>query len=215
MLPLTSNCADRLCTNWPMLEQRIIVVGSSTGGTDALRVFLTAMPKHSPPILIAQHMPETFVPSFAARLDTLCQVRVKVAEQDEVIDRGTVYISPGTAHLEIAKHGAGFRVSLNTAPPVNFHRPSVEVLFRSAARVLAKRALGVMLTGMGKDGAVGMLEMKRAGAINLAQDEASCVVFGMPRAAIELGAVDEVLPLDRIAARALNLSGEQQAGHGM
>lgn len=187
---------------------RIIVVGSSTGGTDALRVFLSQMPEDAPPILIAQHMPESFVPSFAARLDGLCELRVKLAEQDEDIVAGTVYIAPGHAHLEIAKHGAGYRALLDSAPPVNFHRPSVEMLFRSAARVLGARAVGVMLTGMGKDGAAAMLEMKQAGAINLAQNEESCVVFGMPRAAIELGAVDEVLPLERIAERAIMRSRE-------
>lgn len=187
---------------------RIIVVGSSTGGTEALRVFLSQMPSDAPPILIAQHMPESFVPSFAARLDSLCPLQVKLAEQGEDIRRGTVYISPGNAHLEIARHGAGYCTVLSDDPPVNFHRPSVEKLFRSAAQVLKAHAVGVMLTGMGKDGAVAMLEMKQAGAINLAQDEKSCVVFGMPRAAIELGAVDEVLPLDRIAERAILRSRE-------
>lgn len=156
-----------------------------------------------PPILITQHMPESFVPSFATRLDGLCGLRVKVAEHDEEIVTGTAYISPGGAHLQIAKRGAGYRVPLNHAPPVNFHRPSVEILFISAAKVLGAKAVGVMLTGMGKDGAAAMLEMKQADAINLAQAENSCVVFGMPRAAIELGAVDEVLPLERIAERAI------------
>jgi two-component system chemotaxis response regulator CheB len=191
-----------------MPERRIIVVGSSTGGTDALRVFLSQMPADAPPILIAQHMPESFVPSFAERLDGLCRLRVKLAEQGEDVRGGTVYLSPGSAHLQIARQGTGYRIRLDDGPPVNFHRPSVEMLFRSAARELGAHALGVMLTGMGKDGAAAMLEMKRAGAINLAQDEASCVVFGMPRAAIELGAVDEVLPLDRIAGRAILRSRE-------
>ncbi len=191
-----------------MPEGRIIVVGSSTGGTEALREFLTRMPVNSPPILIAQHMPVSFVPSFAARLDGLCTLRVKLAEQGEDLASGTAYLSPGHAHLEIEKYGAGYRAVLNSGPPVNFHRPSVEVLFRSAAKVLGARAVGVMLTGMGKDGAVAMLEMKQAGAINLAQNEESCVVFGMPRAAIELGAVDEVLPLNRIAERAIIRSRE-------
>lgn len=191
-----------------MLEGRLIVVGSSTGGTEALRVFLSRMPVDAPPILITQHMPESFVPSFAARLDGLCALRVKVAEQGEEIAGGTAYISPGSAHLQIARHGIGYRAVLNDDPPVNFHRPSVEVLFKSAAKVLGARAVGVMLTGMGKDGASAMLEMKQAGAINLAQDEKSCVVFGMPRAAIELGAVDEVLSLEKIAERAIIRSRE-------
>jgi two-component system chemotaxis response regulator CheB len=191
-----------------MFDRRLIVVGSSTGGTEALRVFLSQMPVDAPPILITQHMPESFVPSFAARLDGMCKLRVKVAEQDEEIIGGTAYISPGSAHLEVAKHGTGYRAVLNYAPPVNFHRPSVEILFRSAAKVLGAKAVGVMLTGMGKDGAAAMLEMKQAGAINLAQDEESCVVFGMPRAAIELGAVDEVLPLEKIAERTIFRSRE-------
>jgi two-component system chemotaxis response regulator CheB len=168
-----------------------------------LRVFLSQMPADAPPILIAQHMPESFVPSFAERLDGLCALRVKLGEQGEDVRGGTVYLSPGNVHLQIARHGTGYCVQLNDDPPVNFHRPAVEMLFRPAARVLGERAVGVMLTGMGKDGAAAMLEMKQAGAINLAQDENSCVVFGMPRAAIELGAVEEVLPLDRIAERAI------------
>ena len=179
----------------------VIVVGASTGGTEALRVFLEMMPKESPPILIAQHMPELFVPSFAARLDSLCALRVKMAEQHEAVTPGHAYLSPGHAHLLVERNGTGFHAALSDAPPVNFHRPSVEVLFKSAARELGPRAIGVMLTGMGKDGAAAMLEMKQAGAYNLAQDEASCVVFGMPRAAIELGAVDEIVPLDRMAQR--------------
>ncbi len=187
---------------------RIIVVGSSTGGTEALRVFLSQMPLNAPPILIAQHMPESFVPAFAARLDGLCALRVKLAEQGEEIRSGTAYISPGNVHMEIAKHSPGYCTVLKDDPPLNFHRPSVEKLFSSAAKILGAQALGVMLTGMGKDGAAAMLEMKQAGAINLAQDEASCVVFGMPRAVIELGAVDEVLPLDRIAERAILRSRE-------
>lgn len=182
-------------------HSRIIVVGSSTGGTEALRVFLGMMPPDSPPILIAQHMPAMFVPSFADRLDSACALRVKVGESQEEILNGHVYLSPGHSHIEIISHGAGCRINLSDAPPVNRHRPSVEVLFKSAATVLGAQAIGVMLTGMGKDGALAMLEMKRAGAYNFAQDEQSSVVFGMPRAAIELGAVDEVVPLDRLAAR--------------
>lgn len=184
---------------------RIIVVGSSTGGTEALRVFLSMMPIDAPPILIAQHMPEMFVPSFASRLDGVCKMQVKMAEQHEVIAQGHVYLSPGHSHLLIEQHGAVYRAALSDAPAVNRHRPSVEVLFNSAAKVLGPRAIGIMLTGMGKDGASAMLEMKQAGAYNLAQDEASSVVFGMPRAAIELGAVDEVVPLEKMAERVLRL----------
>ncbi|TNC98384.1 MAG: CheB methylesterase [Gallionellaceae bacterium] len=184
---------------------RIIVVGSSTGGTEALRVFLAMMPKDSPPILIAQHMPEMFVPSFAARLDGACEMRVKMAEQHEIISPGNVYLAPGHSHLSIERHGAGYRVSLSDAPPVNRHRPSIEVLFKSAAKVSGPNTIGVMLTGMGRDGAAAMLEMRQAGAYNLAQDEASSVVFGMPRAAIESGAVHEVVALERMAERVLGL----------
>ncbi|MFA7398936.1 MAG: CheB methylesterase domain-containing protein [Sideroxydans sp.] len=180
-------------------SSRIIVVGSSTGGTEALRVFLAMMPKDSPPILIAQHMPEMFVPSFVARLNGVCEMKVKVAEHDEAILNNHVYLSPGPSHIALSRHAAGYRIALSDAPPVNRHCPSVEVLFKSAAKVLGENAIGIMLTGMGKDGAAAMLEMKQAGAYNLAQDETSCVVFGMPRAAIELGAVDEVVALEKMA----------------
>jgi two-component system chemotaxis response regulator CheB len=186
---------------------RIIVVGSSTGGTEAIKVFLADMPKGSPAILITQHMPESFTKSFVARLDSLCQMRVKAAEHHEKIQSGTVYIAPGHSHLSLERiPGSTFQTVLSQDPPVNRHRPSVEVLFKSAAKVLGGSAVGVMLTGMGKDGAAAMLEMHRAGAYNLAQDEASCVVFGMPREAIALGAVDEVVPLDKMAERVLSIS---------
>ncbi|HXU93122.1 MAG TPA: chemotaxis protein CheB [Gallionella sp.] len=187
----------------PGRGRHIIVVGSSTGGTEALKVFLTSMPEQAPPILIAQHMPESFTHSFAARLDGLCQMRVKEAEHREVIQPGHIYLAPGHSHLLLERCGAGYCTALSKDPPVNRHRPSVEVLFRSAAKLLGSHAVGVMLTGMGKDGAAAMLEMHRAGAYNFAQDEASCVVFGMPREAITLGAVDEVVPLEKMAERVL------------
>lgn len=183
--------------------QHVIVVGASTGGTEALRVFLMALPPQAPPVLIVQHMPEMFVPSFVARLDGLCAVHVRQAEHHAEIQSGHAYVSPGHSHLLVARISGRLVTALSDAPPVNRHRPSVEVLFHSAAKVLQTRAVGVMLTGMGRDGAAAMLEMKRAGAYNLAQDEASSVVFGMPRAAIELGAVDEVASLERMAARVL------------
>lgn len=189
-----------------MRGQHIIVVGSSTGGTEAIKVFLSGMPKQSPAILIAQHMPESFTKSFVERLGGLCQMNVKEAEQHEKIQAGNVYLAPGHSHLLLERvPGSGFRTVLNQEPPVNRHRPSVEVLFRAAAKVLGGNAIGVMLTGMGKDGAAAMLEMHRAGAYNLAQDEASCVVFGMPREAIAIGAVDEVVPLEKIAERVLSV----------
>jgi two-component system chemotaxis response regulator CheB len=185
--------------------QRIIVVGASTGGTEAIKIFLSGIPKGSPPILITQHMPESFTKSFVARLDSLCQMKVKEAMHNEKIQSGTVYIAPGHSHLLLERiPGSTFQTVLMQGPPVNRHRPSVEVLFKSAAKVLGGNAVGVMLTGMGKDGAAAMLEMHRAGAYNLAQDEATCVVFGMPREAIAIGAVDEVVPLDKMAERVLS-----------
>lgn len=184
-------------------SQRIIVVGSSTGGAEALKVFLSGMPGDAPSILIAQHMPELFTQSFAQRLDGLCKMRVKQAEHHEIIRAGNVYLAPGHSHLLLERSGAGYQTVLSKEPPINRHRPSVEALFRSAARYAGTNAVGVMLTGMGKDGAAAMLEMHNAGAYNFAQDEASCVVFGMPRAAIEMGAVDEVVPLEKMASRVL------------
>jgi two-component system chemotaxis response regulator CheB len=186
--------------------QRIIVVGSSTGGTEAIKVFLSGMPKHSPAILIAQHMPESFTKSFVERLGGLCEMRVKEAAHHETIRAGNVYLAPGHSHLLLERvPGSGFRMVLSQEPPVNRHRPSVEVLFRATAKVLGGNAVGVMLTGMGKDGAAAMLEMHKAGAYNFAQDEASCVVFGMPREAIAIGAVDEVVPLEKMAERVLSV----------
>ena len=186
-----------------MMGEKIIVVGSSTGGTEALKEFLSRMPEHGPAILIAQHMPELFTKSFAERLDHLCAMHVSEAQHHEDIVAGRVYLAPGHSHLLLEKSGGKYYTVLSQEPPVNRHRPSVEVLFRSAAKNLGADAIGVMLTGMGKDGALAMLEMKKAGAYNLAQDEASCVVFGMPREAIAVGAVDEVVPLLRMAERVL------------
>ncbi|MGA8864778.1 MAG: CheB methylesterase domain-containing protein [Gallionella sp.] len=189
----------------PVLRQRYIVVGSSTGGTDAIKVFLSGLPANAPPILITQHMPESFTKSFVERLNGLCSMRVKVAEHQENILAGNAYVAPGHSHMLVEQvPGAAYRILLNRDPPVNRHRPSVEVLFQSAARVLGGNAVGVMLTGMGKDGAAAMLEMHQAGAYNFAQNEASCVVFGMPREAIALGAVDEVVSLDNMAERVLS-----------
>ena len=183
--------------------EKIIVVGSSTGGTEALKVFLSGLPERSPAVLVTQHMPELFTKSFAERLDRLCAMRVAEALHHEAIVAGRIYLAPGHSHLLLERSGGKYRIVLSQDPPVNRHRPSVEVLFRSAARHLGADALGVMLTGMGKDGAAAMLEMKQAGAYNFAQDEATCVVFGMPREAIALGAVDEVVPLPRMTERVL------------
>lgn len=184
--------------------EKIIVVGSSTGGTEAIKEFLIRMPPDAPGILIAQHMPEAFTKSFANRLDSLCKIKVVESEGNERILPGHAYIAPGHSHLLLKRSGANYMTELSQAAPVNHHRPSVEVLFRSAAQYAGKNVIGVMLTGMGKDGAIGMLEMRQAGAYNLAQDEASCVVFGMPREAIAVGAVDEVAPIQEMTQRVLN-----------
>ena len=184
--------------------EKIILVGSSTGGTEAIKEFLVRMPADAPGILIAQHMPEAFTKSFAARLDGLCKISVKEAEHNERVLPGHAYIAPGHSHLLLKRSGANYMTELSQAAPVNHHRPSVEVLFRSGAEHAGKNAIGVMLTGMGKDGAIGMLEMRQAGAYNLAQDEATCVVFGMPREAIAVGAVDEVVPIQEMTQHVLN-----------
>ncbi len=185
------------------MGEKIIVVGSSTGGTEALKVFLSGLPEGAPAILVAQHMPELFTKSFAERLNNLCPMQVAEAEQRQDIEAGRVYIAPGHSHLLLERVAGKYRTVLSQGSPVNRHRPSVEVLFRAAAQCLGANAIGVMLTGMGKDGAAAMLEMKQAGAYNFAQDETSCVVFGMPREAIALGAVDEIVPLHSMAERVL------------
>lgn len=183
--------------------EKLIILGASTGGTEAIKEFLTRLPPDCPGILITQHMPEAFTLSFANRLDSLCKISVKEAQQGERILPGHAYIAPGHSHLLLKRSGTHYVCDLNQGPPVNRHRPSVDVLFRSAANCAGKNAIGVILTGMGKDGAIGMLEMKHAGAYNFAQDEASCVVFGMPREAIAAGAVDEVVPLQEMAPRVM------------
>jgi two-component system chemotaxis response regulator CheB len=194
-----------------LARQTVIVVGSSTGGTEALRVLLTALPPSMPPILVTQHMPEMFTQSFATRLDGLCQLHVKEAADGERLQSGTVYIAPGHSHLLVKANAAsGLATSLNNGVPVNRHRPSVDVLFRSAANVVGKNCIGVILTGMGRDGANGMLEMRQAGAYNIAQDQESCVVFGMPKEAIALGGSHEVLPLTSIASRLVALVSQRQ-----
>ena len=189
----------------PMLSsEKLIIVGASTGGTEAIKNFLVNMPADCPGILIVQHMPEGFTRSFAKRLDTLCQISVCEAEGNERILPGHAYIAPGHSHLLLARSGANYMTRLSQEEPVNRHRPSVDVLFRSAAQFAGKNAVGVILTGMGKDGAAGMLAMKQAGAHNFAQDEASCVVFGMPREAIAAGGTDEVGPINELSAMVLN-----------
>lgn len=180
--------------------EKIIAIGASTGGTEAIREVLIRMPPDSPAIVITQHMPPGFTTSFAARLDGLCKISVKEASNGERILPGHAYIAPGGTQFHIARSGANYVAVVDDAPPVNRHKPSVEVLFKSVAAVAGRNAYGIMLTGMGADGAVAMREMKDAGSYNYVQDEASCIVFGMPREAIAHGAADEVLPLTKIAA---------------
>lgn len=176
----------------------VIAIGASTGGIEALRVILEALPPETPPILITQHMPEKFTKTFAKRLNDLCQITVKEAENGDSLLVGQALIAPGNHHMTMIQSGSKYRVMLNQKSPVNRHRPSVDVMFQSVAKYGGAQCIGVILTGMGQDGAAGILEMKRAGAHTIAQDEMSCVVFGMPKEAIKLGGVDKILPLPHI-----------------
>jgi two-component system chemotaxis response regulator CheB len=188
-----------------MLEttEKVIVIGASTGGTEALRSLLEVLPPDAPGIVIVQHMPESFTRTFANRLDGLCQISVKEAEANDTVIRGRALIAPGNHHMLLKRSGARYYVEIKDGPLVCRHRPSVDVLFRSAARYAGSNAVAVIMTGMGDDGARGMLEMKEAGAATIAQDEATSVVFGMPNEAIKRKAVDIVLPLQAIAANML------------
>ncbi len=183
--------------------EKIVFIGSSTGGTEALKEVVSRLPATAPAVMITQHMPESFTASFAARLNSLSEMNVKEAVHNERVLPGHVYVAPGHSHLLVKKSGAYYYTELSQADPVNRHRPSVDVLFHSAARVASQNAIGVMLTGMGKDGAQGMLALRQAGAHTIAQDEATCVVYGMPKAAVDAGAVAEVVPLGDIAKRVL------------
>ena len=185
--------------------EKIVAVGASTGGTEALSVFLQMLPEDTPGIVIVQHMPENFTAAFAKRLDSICRVTVKEAENNDSVVRGHVLIAPGNKHTLLKRSGARYYVEVKDGPLVSRHRPSVDVLFRSAARYAGKNAVGIIMTGMGDDGARGMKEMHDAGAATIAQDEASCVVFGMPNEAIKLGGADKVLPLEKIAAEMMKL----------
>ncbi len=189
--------------------EKVIFVGASTGGTEAIRQFLEPLPADMPAIMITQHMPEHFTKTFAERLDKLCTLHVQEAAHNQRLLPGHVYIAPGNAHLEILRSGANYMTSLSDAAPVNRHRPSVDVLFLSAARVAGANAIGVILTGMGKDGAIGLRAMKEAGAATLAQDEQSCIVFGMPKEAIALGGVDEILPVTALPGRVIEVVGQR------
>ena len=183
--------------------EKVIIIGASTGGTEAIKEVLIRMPADCPGILITQHMPEAFTRSFAQRLDKICKIAVKEAESGDRVLPGHAYIAPGHSHLLLKRSGANYVCELSDGPPVNRHRPSVDVLFRSAANFAGQNAIGVILTGMGKDGAAGMLEMKNAGAHNFAQNEATCVVYGMPKEAVASGGVDDIVPLNDIASRVL------------
>lgn len=183
--------------------EKVVAIGASTGGTEALKTLLEVLPPDAPGIVIVQHMPEMFTRAFANRLDGLCNITVKEAESNDTVIRGRALIAPGNHHLLLKRSGARYFVDIKDGPLVCRHRPSVDVLFRSAARYAGQNAVGVILTGMGDDGASGMLEMKQAGAVTIAQDEATCVVFGMPKEAVKRGAVDKVLPLQAVAGAIL------------
>lgn len=198
---LTADAVLPVIKSKAMLQttEKVIVVGASTGGTEALRVFLEAMPLDVPGIVIVQHMPENFTAAFAKRLDSTCQITVREAKDNDSVLRGQALIAPGNSHILLKRSGARYFVNVKGGPLVSRHRPSVDVLFRSAAQYAGRNSIGIIMTGMGDDGARGMLEMKQAGANTVAQDEATSVVFGMPMKAIELGAVDIVLPLEKLA----------------
>lgn len=183
----------------PKTTEKVVLVGASTGGTEALRVVLESMPADSPGMLIVQHMPEKFTTAFAQRLDSLCAMSIKEAENGDTVLRGRALLAPGNRHMLLKRSGARYYVEVRDGPLVCRHRPSVDVLFRSGARYGGPNAVGVLMTGMGNDGAHGLLEMRQAGAATLAQDESTCVVFGMPQEAIKLGAAARVLPLNNIA----------------
>jgi two-component system chemotaxis response regulator CheB len=179
--------------------ERVVALGTSTGGTQALESVLSALPRSCPGIVVVQHMPEKFTAAFSQRLDDVCEIEVKEAQDNDRVLPGRALIAPGGRQMSLKRSGALYYVEVRSAPPVNRHCPSVDVLFRSVARGAGKNALGVIMTGMGHDGARGLLEMREAGAQTVAQDETSCVVFGMPKEAIKLGGADKVLPLHAIA----------------
>lgn len=190
-------------------SEKVIAIGASTGGTEVIKEILQSMPVDCPGIIIVQHMPELFTRSFARRLDEICEITVKEAENNDKVQRGKALIAPGNRHIELKRNGARYYVELSDAPLVNRHRPSVDVLFFSVATYAGSNAVGVILTGMGSDGASGLLEMKSQGAYTIAQDESSCIVFGMPKEAIKIQAVNETCTLEKMASRILALSQEQ------
>jgi two-component system chemotaxis response regulator CheB len=187
-----------------VLPEQLIVIGASTGGTEALREILSRLPEEVPPVLVVQHMPEMFTNLFAKRLNGLCRIGVEEAKHGERIAKGHAYIAPGGQHMRVCRRGGDFQIVLDQGPPVNRHRPSVDVLFRSVAELNGSSATAVILTGMGSDGAAGMRALKEAGARTLAQDRATSVVFGMPKAAFDTGCVDRVVPLPAMAAEIMH-----------
>ena len=212
--PMSGRCLGPMSENGPTVprslantgyssSEKLIAVGASTGGVEALHALLGAFPPDAPAILVTQHMPPMFTASFAQRLDQRCAVTVTQAKDGERVLPGHVYIAPGSHHLELARSGANYICRLHDRAPVSGHRPSVDVLFQSVARAAAADAVGIILTGMGKDGALGLLEMRRAGASTIGQDEASCVIYGMPKAAHDCGATEIELPIGKIAEQAL------------
>ena len=196
--PLSDARRESLIARLPVTEP-IVAIGASTGGTEALREVLEALPANSPPILIVQHMPEKFTTAFARRLDSTCAVRVKEAEDGDLVQPGHVLLAPGNFHMLLVRNGSRYTVKVQDGPHVSRHRPSVDVLFRSTAQAAGRNALGMILTGMGDDGARGLVEMRQMGSLTLAQDEASCVVFGMPKEAIQRGGAVRTLPLNKMA----------------
>ena len=186
-------------------SNKVIAIGASTGGTEALKTLLTQMPSTSPGMVIVQHMPANFTTAFAERLNGLCQITVKEAKDSDPVSHGTALIAPGNYHMLLRRSGARYYVEVKTGPMVHHQRPSVDVLFKSTAQYAGANSIGVILTGMGADGAAGLLDMKNMGAGTIAQDEKTCVVFGMPNEAIKLGAVDTVLPMDQIASEIIRM----------
>jgi two-component system chemotaxis response regulator CheB len=184
---------------------KVIAIGASTGGTEALKEVLTKMPPNSPGILVVQHMPANFTTAFAERLNSLCQVTVKEAEDNDSVTPGTALIAPGNYHMLLRRSGARYYVEVKDGPRVHHQRPSVDILFKATAKYAGPNSIGVIMTGMGADGAEGLLEMKQAGAKTIAQDERTCVVFGMPKEAIKLGAADKVVPLGQVAHEILRM----------
>ena len=191
--------------------ETIVGIGASTGGTEAIREVLQQLSPAFPATIVTQHMPPAFTKSFAKRLDALCDIKVKEAADGERILPGNVYIAPGDKHLKLTRHGADYRIKLDDGPLVSGHKPSVDVMFQSMAETVGKNAIATILTGMGKDGSKGMLALREAGAITMAQDEATCVVYGMPKAAVDIGATEHVFPLDKMS-KALTKAVEKKGG---